>query len=65
MQVILHTTVFKERMKRSLYFREKTLISLYNIKVLPRRNEVTGEWRRLRNEELNPYRTNVEDRVSS
>ena len=31
----------------------------------PRRDEVTGEWRRLHNEELNPYRTNVENRVSS
>ena len=31
----------------------------------PKRDEVIGEWEKLHNEELNPYRTNVENRVSS
>jgi hypothetical protein len=34
MQVILHTTVFEKRIKGLLYFREETLISVYNIKLL-------------------------------
>jgi len=31
----------------------------------PKRDEVTGEWRELHNEELNPYPANVENKVSS
>jgi len=31
----------------------------------PRRDEVTGEWRKLHNDELNPYPANVENMVSS
>jgi hypothetical protein len=31
----------------------------------PKRDEVTGEWRKLHNEELNLYPTNVENWASS
>jgi len=29
----------------------------------PKRDEVTGEWRKLHNEQLNPYPVNVENMV--
>ena len=54
----------------SLTVREERRFRVFENRVLrrifgPNRVEVTGEWRKLHNEELNPYPTNVENRVSS
>ena len=54
----------------SLNLREERRVRIFENRVLrrtlePKRDEVRGEWRKLHNEELNPYSTNVENRVSS
>ena len=54
----------------SFTLREERGIKVFENRVLrkrfgPKEDEVTGEWRRLHKEELNPYRTNVENRVNS
>jgi hypothetical protein len=46
---------------RTREFKNKVLKKIF----VPKRDEVTWEWRRLHNDELNPYPANVENRMSS
>jgi len=55
---------------QSLTLREERRLRASENRVLrrifgPKRDKVTGEWRKLHNEELNPYPANVENMVSS
>ena len=54
----------------SFTLRKKRRLKVFENRVLRRifgskRDDVEREWKKLHNEQLNPYRTNVENRVSS